>query len=1748
MADFNLRVIAETQEAERRLRDVDKAANAVAKDRSIKFDLQGIKNAQQNFKDLQSNLKDIGNNIQTFYRISKNIPGLGERVQEFESLAKGTANIAKNAPQSAAALRENAKAGSILSNSLEAAGGAAGRLINNMAKVGFAMFAVKEAVGVLQGAFGGFFNETIGREIRLRETILKTQTTLASTSKVFRNNQEITDPFQKIVSLTGEVNKRIDSIRERSIALAGVTSNEVIEVFGIVASQVGQIGGGLKEAEDLAINFSAALGTFGIPLYQARQEIGSILRGDITMDSYLAKALGITNEDVAKAKSQTGGVVKFLEDRLGAAVAGQKIAAQGFAGVVSNIKDLSELINQRFGAGLLDPMLGGLTKVFDFLFKIREEVFAISEGLGRGLGSLLGTNLSIISGGSGLFGQIGANAESFGAQLAESVKKAFASLQASANTVIAPLRNLFEEIAKSIGLVGAGLARLAQGFLSIQIENFKALVQIFSNLSEAVTAFSAVLGQVLRAYGQLLQVPFVQYLSQISAQFQLLEKIGVMSVIKLGFAAGALIAAWTPIVIFVQGLVARIAALLGGLVIAVGAAFTRLGAVVAAFAATLTATYPAAEALKQQLLGLATSLTAAGTAADKAGVSVGKFGGATAGAARAAGNAILSFVKFNLILLAVQIAITVLIDLFGRFQRAQDKIASDKRAEEALHKLNTVYKNVGESATQATKDAKAFEEALVSTKLNEARQNLEEINKQLADTNRLLEARKRTTVFDDIKSGAAGAFEEAKKLFNLIFGAKKEVTIVFGIDFRMFTDEGRKQILEEAKRKAQDEISRLSKEGSRADIEQKITLEAQKRVDLTKEIGDLERQQLGELFQKRQELAQKEVDIFRAAGELRLYQIEQANRKMLEGEEGASASALEALNQYILTKERGELDIESAKKDLAIELANLERQLINYRLESEKRIAEIRKQTADYEAQAAQTAAQSGAAAGAATGTGGAIPAATGVGSGFRVGSTGGSTGPHLDIRGSDRESVLREAASIIKKWQDQKVSYIVLPNANIDVTNMRDDAALMRALRSDQLAHDTKRGRRIGQSRGAVDISVPSGTLVPVPASAPWWDPGGGGVTARSLNTGNLLLHGLQGSTATPGGRAAAPSRGAAPASGASPTGAAPALPSTAAYESSLRSLGSSMERLRQLQAQLTNARTKDAFDAIAKAAFPKVELESYQSAIKESQLALRDLSKVSLETYDPELLQIRIAQENELGDKKREIAQIEEKAKARLSPAEFAALQKDLNTENEKYTRDLKEQTRLKEQQLQLDRARASVAGLLEDTLRQRNDTVRNIFGARTGAASAALSPNDFSGRRQLDARSTIFNRYLDETRGGTRALSPEAQAAFQRFAAEALASAKSLALVDEELNKFAEGLQLSRDLSKSLTDSYKGMFASVLQGGDLTEAVKTMSQNISGRFIDLALDYAFKPMEQQLEKLFRDVFGVDDAQIKNNEVLNGLTTEISGSLVPSIQKLTQTIQAAVLPGSGATQAFGGPGIPGLNVPTLDGSAFGSGAFGASPENTMLPFTEGLNVLGDGLTGITDKATEAGKSLDTEAGKGLTGLQKFAGGMASVATAAMSIVGGIQQIGKGGASNVLGGIGSILLGVGGALGGLNGMGLFGKRAGGGAVSARRPYLVGESGPELFLPGASGGVSTANQLRDAMGSGSGGRGGSPMLNMTFETTKIGGTEYVSREQLESAMAATRRQAARDGASRGMSMTLSKLQQSPATRSKVGLR
>ena len=90
-----------------------------------------------------------------------------------------------------------------------------------------------------------------------------------------------------------------------------------------------------------------------------------------------------------------------------------------------------------------------------------------------------------------------------------------------------------------------------------------------------------------------------------------------------------------------------------------------------------------------------------------------------------------------------------------------------------------------------------------------------------------------------------------------------------------------------------------------------------------------------------------------------------------------------------------------------------------------------------------------------------------------------------------------------------------------------------------------------------------------------------------------------------------------------------------------------------------------------------------------------------------------------------------------------------------------------------------------------------------------------------------------------------------------------------------------------------------------------------------------------------------------------------------------------------------------------------------------------------------------------------------------------------------------------------------------------------------------------------ARYQRQGSGSGAGGSSSdamsdgaaaTPVLSMSFETTRFLGQDYVSTEQLQAAMAATERRATTAGAKAGAAQVTSRLQQSPNYRRQVGLR
>ncbi len=131
------------------------------------------------------------------------------------------------------------------------------------------------------------------------------------------------------------------------------------------------------------------------------------------------------------------------------------------------------------------------------------------------------------------------------------------------------------------------------------------------------------------------------------------------------------------------------------------------------------------------------------------------------------------------------------------------------------------------------------------------------------------------------------------------------------------------------------------------------------------------------------------------------------------------------------------------------------------------------------------------------------------------------------------------------------------------------------------------------------------------------------------------------------------------------------------------------------------------------------------------------------------------------------------------------------------------------------------------------------------------------------------------------------------------------------------------------------------------------------------------------------------------------------------------------------------------------------------------------------------------------------------------------------------------------------------------GLRANGGPVSANTPYIVGERGPELMVPSTSGMVLSNSETRQQLNNQQSAASTREQLDkqqavastreqldkqqavamqpldIRYESTVINNVEYVTAEQHRQGMA--------QAAERGRAMTLTTLQNSPRTRSKVGI-
>lgn len=440
-------------------------------------------------------------------------------------------------------------------------------------KLSFQMFLLQMTFQQLQGVGQAFYNIALKGNEELNQSILSTQSSLVAVTDVYKDGIKIPDSTEAIKAIEPQIRASIEAIRKDSLDLVGVTSDQLIPLFQILATNAGKITNQSKQwadpieaAQKLTISFAASLGVLQIPLRQARQEIQSILQGYIDPNSIMAKQLGISNEMV-KTWQKQGVLVDELQKRLEPMVAGNKLALETIGGMIPNIKEVIEEVMRVATEPIYEPIVAQLKGVYEWLTKNKE---ALTQG-----------TLSFVEFLTGLAGM-----------LKQAFEIAF---------------ELFSPVAEQIG---------------------NTLETLGTTAGEALIGFVSVISEAAIAIGFLLNV-MTPFIAAFNAIMTILNDLGITRVVAITGAIvlmGMAVSGLMTGILGLVGLIIDIGVLLTGLAagtVMTGGAFAGLSAAADKLSLSIAA-------LNVNLRSMGVTMASIATAAAAAAVALGFLGAAWA--------------------------------------------------------------------------------------------------------------------------------------------------------------------------------------------------------------------------------------------------------------------------------------------------------------------------------------------------------------------------------------------------------------------------------------------------------------------------------------------------------------------------------------------------------------------------------------------------------------------------------------------------------------------------------------------------------------------------------------------------------------------------------------------------------------------------------------------------------------------------------------------------------------------------------------------------------------------------------------------------------------------------------------------------------------------------------------------------------------------------------------------------------------
>lgn len=300
-------------------------------------------------------------------------PSFGRDLQNAADQAQEAADTAE------AAARQTQSAGDEISKTFGK------KALDGIVSLSFGFNQVMQSAQMLGAQLTGIFEQTIGANERLNQQLLESASTITATSRILQGGIEVEDPTESIKLLQGPLKEAIKDVEVSTQSLVGVTSSDVSTVFNTILQNVSQLNGQLKQsgeplkdlkgnaiafrdpieaAAKLAPGLVATLGTLGLPMQQAADEINNLLKGQIDSTAQVAKSLGISKQQIDGWKQQ-GILVQELYKSFEPFLAANQLAAKSISGITSNFQDLIEVTARSAGEPLLMPLVDSLQAVYD---------------------------------------------------------------------------------------------------------------------------------------------------------------------------------------------------------------------------------------------------------------------------------------------------------------------------------------------------------------------------------------------------------------------------------------------------------------------------------------------------------------------------------------------------------------------------------------------------------------------------------------------------------------------------------------------------------------------------------------------------------------------------------------------------------------------------------------------------------------------------------------------------------------------------------------------------------------------------------------------------------------------------------------------------------------------------------------------------------------------------------------------------------------------------------------------------------------------------------------------------------------------------------------------------------------------------------------------------------------------------------------------------------------------------------------